>query len=192
MASKKKKDDKSTADKGSLLPKSIAGVKVPKGVRSKLADLAKHQIVADIISAGLVALAARLKNDPKAGQAATTAADTAKEAVETLVGSAAEALTTDTAAKPVAKRTRKAPAAEPKADTGSATPVARRPRKPAAASPTPAPAATPRTRKAAAAPESAAKPPARRTRKAADSAAAKPRAARRPAPKQPSPPKAPE
>ncbi len=190
MAGKKKKDDKGTTGSGSFLPKSIAGVKLPKAVRGKLSDLAKHPVVADILAAGLVAIAARLKNEPKVRKGAADAADAGKDVAETVAQAVADVATT--IAKPVAKRARKTPAAAPKSSAETpAKPVARRTRKAAAASP--APASAPPARKApAAAAETGAKPVARRSRKASESSTAKPRAGRRAAPKKPSPPKTPE
>lgn len=62
MAGKKKKaDNPGESATATSLPKSIAGVKLPKPIRTKLADLAKHPAVADLLAAGLMALAARIK-----------------------------------------------------------------------------------------------------------------------------------
>jgi hypothetical protein len=182
MADKKKKDDKGAAGKGSFLPKSIAGVKLPKAVRGKLTELARHPIVADILAAGLVAIAAKLKNEPAVQEGAAKAADTAEKTAAEGAQAASDVTTA------VAKRTRKTPAAKPKPAVAESTakPVTRRARKPAASSAAPAP----RTRKAAApapAPAVTPKPPTRR--KTTESSAAKPRAARRPAPRKPTPPK---
>ncbi|MGK6355552.1 hypothetical protein ACMGDH_10005 [Sphingomonas sp. DT-207] len=100
MADKKKaaKDD---GAKGFRLPKSIAGAKLPKEARRKLSDLAKHPIVADILAAGLVALAVKLKNNPKVKKAVADAGDAAKDA------GAQVAEATTVIAKPVVKRVRK-------------------------------------------------------------------------------------
>ncbi|WP_066800800.1 hypothetical protein [Sphingomonas soli] len=104
---------------GSLLPKSIAGAKLPKDIRKKLTDLAKHPVVADILAAGLVALAAKLKNEPKVQQAAakarTKAADVAADVAEAAAGVAA-AVARPTDAPPAAKRVRKPAAPVAKAD----------------------------------------------------------------------------
>lgn len=153
MAGKKEKKDGTT---GSLLPKSIAGIKLPKEVRRKLSDLAKHPIVADLLAAGLVALAAKLKNEPEVKPTAAKAG----EGIKT-TGDVAAA-----AAKPVVKRTRKPVTAA----AAPAKPVAKAVRKPAAT--------------ATAKPAAAAKPAAKRKpvakRKPTGSTTAKPRTPRAP------------
>ncbi|MBO9623514.1 MAG: hypothetical protein J7500_12460 [Sphingomonas sp.] len=159
----KKKDAK--GKKGLKLPKDIAGSKIPKEARRKLLDLARHPIVADLLAAGLVALAARLKKEPKVKQAAADLGDAAAEGAEKVeetgedIAQAAAEIAI-AVAKPVVKRVRKA-----------------------VASPPPAPA------RAAAKPDGAAKTSSKP--RAEGAAPAKPRAARRPTPKKPQPPKAP-
>ncbi|MBB5710201.1 hypothetical protein [Sphingomonas xinjiangensis] len=170
MASKKKKAEERTAKpaKGAkpektkgVLPKSINGAKLPKDVREKLTDLAKHPVVADLIAAGLVALAARLKNEPKVKEGASKAVSKALDAGagtgQDMAHLAANIATAVVA--PVVKRIRTAAteAATVPADNGEAA-------APAAPNPVPANTST---------------PPVRR-RKAEPSTAAKPRAARRP------------
>ncbi|RYY43336.1 MAG: hypothetical protein EOP59_08180 [Sphingomonadales bacterium] len=108
---------------GSILPKSIAGAKLPKEIRKKLADLAKHPVVADLLAAGLVALAAKLKNEPKVVQAAakarTKAADVAADVAQAAAGVAA-AVAKPAGTTPAVKRVRKpttAATAKPAAKT---------------------------------------------------------------------------
>lgn len=111
---------------GSLLPKSIAGAKLPKDIRKKLTDLAKHPVVADLLAAGLVALAAKLKNEPKVQRAAAKArdkaADVAADVAEAAAGVAAAVAVDKPAAAqangatPAVKRVRKPPAAPKSAD----------------------------------------------------------------------------
>jgi hypothetical protein len=166
MAGKKEKKD---GVKGSLLPKSIAGIKLPKEVRRKLSGLAKHPVVADLLAAGLVALAAKLKNEPEAKPAAAKTDDKPAEAIKPVVDAAAAA------AAPVVKRVRKPAAATAAKPAGAAKPATtakpaakRKPAAKPAAAAKPVPAAKPTT---------AAKPAAKRKPAAAG---AKPRAPRAP------------
>ncbi|UYY59962.1 hypothetical protein [Sphingomonas sp. S2-65] len=179
MASKKKKGEERTAkpDKAAkpklekskgVLPKTINGVKLPKDVREKLTDLAKHPIVAELLAAGLVAVAARLKNEPKIKNGASKAVSKALDAAEGTGQDMAHVAANIAAAvvKPVVKRIRTAAAAAAAApsadeqDAGAATPPAPNP-KPIAAT-----------------------PPTRRPRAATTGTApVKPRASRRAAPK---------
>lgn len=109
MAGKKKSAKEDSVSKGFQLPKSIAGVKLPKEARRKLGDLAKHPLVADIVAAGLIALAAKLKKDRKVRKAASDAVGAAEQTLKDtgaqVAEAAAEAVTA--AAKPVVKRVRK-------------------------------------------------------------------------------------
>ncbi|RST24913.1 hypothetical protein EF908_02635, partial [Streptomyces sp. WAC04770] len=74
MAGKKdKKAGDTKPEKKGFLPKSIAGMKLPKELRKQLDALAKHPVVNDLLAAGLVALAAKLKPSEKAGEAAAPA-----------------------------------------------------------------------------------------------------------------------
>lgn len=60
---KKKKNKKKTETM--MLPKRIAGVKIPKPLRRQghhLAELARHPLVADVVAAGIVALAASMRD----------------------------------------------------------------------------------------------------------------------------------
>jgi hypothetical protein len=136
------KDTKS-GKSGSLLPKSIAGAKLPKDIRKKLTDLAKHPVVADLLAAGLVALAAKLKNEPKVQQAAAKARDKAADVAADMAQAAAgvaAAVAKPADAAPAVKRVRK-PAA---ATASKPAPKPKSPAKPkAAAKPKKAAAKTP-------------------------------------------------
>lgn len=132
MAGKK---DKKDGPKTSLLPKSIAGIKVPKEVRRKLGGLAKHPIVADLLAAGLVALAAKLKPEHESEPGTANGVDKSG-------GTAQPVADVPAAAKPVIKRPRKPAAPKPasaakpaaaKSATATAKPAVKR--KPAAAKP---------------------------------------------------------
>ena len=124
MAGKK---EKKTA---SVLPKVIAGVKIPKAVREGLAALAKNPLVADLLAAGLVSLAAKVRGEADPVQPA--AAAPAKPAKP------AKAAKPATAAKPAAAKPAKPAAAKPAKTTAA------KPAKPATAS-----KPKPRTRKPA-------------------------------------------
>lgn len=169
MASKKEKKDGANA---SLLPKSIAGMKLPKEVRRKLSALAQHPVVADLLAAGLVALAAKLKGEPEAKEADAKPADTAKAASPP---APVKAPALAAASKPVVKRARK-PAAEPTAPAkpGRKAAAAKTAVKPAAADKPANGAAKPVTAAALAAPVA--------KRKRATTSTAKPRAPRTPKP----------
>ena len=143
------------------LPKQIAGVKIPKALREQLTALAKNPLVADLLAAGLVALAASLRDNPKVKQAAANAkgkaAGVASELVKTATGVADAATKFSAAVAPAAK----APAKKPAAKTAAAkAPAAKAPaaKKPA----TKKPAAKPATPKPAATKPAAAKPAAKR------------------------------
>lgn len=139
-----------------LLPKTIAGAKLPKDVRKKLLELAQHPVVADLLAAGLVALAAKIKHEPKAKEAAATVRDKALSAVQE-VAKAAVAAVSPAAATPAVKRVRTAAAKPAAAKPVAAKPVAAKPAAPKAA-------AKP---KAAPKPKAAAKPAAAKTPKTA-------------------------
>ncbi|MCW3848637.1 hypothetical protein OF829_15485 [Sphingomonas sp. LB-2] len=117
-----------------MLPKVIEGVKIPKAVREHLAALAKNPIVANLLAAGLVSLAAKLKGETPA-----------------------EAVAGAPPAKPAAKKTPAKKAPSPKAPASKAAAV-----KPAAAK-APAKKAAPKAAaaKPAAAKPAAAKPAAK-------------------------------
>jgi hypothetical protein len=117
---------KKDKEKAASLPKQIAGVKIPKALREQLTALARNPLVADLLAAGLVALAASLRDNPKVkkaaadakGKATGVASGVAKAAanvadVATKFGAAVtEAAATKPAAKPapVKKPATKAPA----------------------------------------------------------------------------------
>src|SRR3712207_2875693 len=62
--------------------KRVAGVKVPKELRSAAAKIADHPVISDVIAAGLLAAAAAL-TEPKAGKRALNAsAEGAEDAAE--------------------------------------------------------------------------------------------------------------
>jgi hypothetical protein len=100
-------------DKVASLPKQIAGVKIPKALREQLTALAKNPLVADLLAAGLVALAASLRDNPKVkkvaadakGKAAGAASGVAKAAANVAdVATKFGAAVTEAAAKPAAKK----------------------------------------------------------------------------------------
>lgn len=69
------------------LPKRIAGVKVPKSVRSggeKLVDALSHPLIADIAAAALLAAAAALRDDKGVRRSAAKAKDGAEKGVKEL------------------------------------------------------------------------------------------------------------
>jgi hypothetical protein len=108
-----KKDKKS-----SMLPKAIGGVKIPKALRRQghhLVELARHPVVADLLAAGLVALAASLRESPKAKAAATDARKTVDKAAKTATRTVKKAVkTTRKAADSAEKIVAAAPAAAAK------------------------------------------------------------------------------
>lgn len=98
-------------EKTAKLPKRLAGVKIPKALRNQghhIAALARHPLVADIIAAGLVALAASLRDNPKVKQAAAKTKDVAGDVAE------AAAAVVKPEAKPAAEPKPAKPAAKPK------------------------------------------------------------------------------
>lgn len=81
MAKKKTK-------KTPMLPKQLAGVEIPKSLRKQanhLAELARHPLVADIVAAGLVALAAKVSSSAKAKKAGRKVAEVVQDAGEAVV-----------------------------------------------------------------------------------------------------------
>ena len=72
--------------KGPKIPKEVAGVKIPKGVRKAgkaAAELAQQPIVGEFVAAALTAAAASLVAQSKAGKAVRSeAADSASETVK--------------------------------------------------------------------------------------------------------------
>ena len=125
MAAKKEK-------KAAMLPKVIAGVKIPKVVREHLSALAKNPIVADLLAAGLVSLAAKLKGEaaPEATPAepAKPAAKAPAKKAPVKKPAAPKAAAKPAAAKPAAtKAPVKAAAAKPAAKPAAAKAPAKRP-----------------------------------------------------------------
>lgn len=158
--------------KAAMLPKKLEGVKIPKAVREGLIKLAKNPVVADLLAAGLVALAAKLRDDPK-DKPAPKAKGNAPESADPVLDATTEiaGVLATKAVAGVRKATgNKAPAKPraPKAADAPKKPAARKaPAKPAAAA-----SSTATTAK-----RPPAKPPARRTaRKAPAKAPAKPKA----------------
>lgn len=190
------KAKKNKSAKTGKLPKTVAGIELPKELRkqgAKLLDLIKNPMVGDLVAAGLVALAANVRNQGKTGDGSAkdkqSAADgfskTAATLATVVAARAAEKITSKLGERPAAAAPAPAAATAPK-------PAARKPatRKPAAKPRAPAraaavkPAATkPAAAKRATTKAAAAKPAA--TRAAAKPAAAKPKtpAARKPAAK---------
>lgn len=72
--------------KGSKIPKAVAGVKIPKGVRKAgkaAAELAQQPVVGEFVAAALTAAAASLMAQTKAGKAVRReASDSASETVK--------------------------------------------------------------------------------------------------------------
>lgn len=142
MAEKKAKKAKKDGKTPSLLPKVIGGIKLPKDARRQLTALAKHPVVADLLAAGLVALANRIKGEAPKTEASPAATPEPTPAPEP-AASASEA-----PAKPAVKRVRKTvaaaptePAADPAPTKAAKAPPPRRTRKADTA------AAKPRTRR---------------------------------------------
>lgn len=81
-ATKAKKSKAAKAPKTSKapkLPKTVAGIELPKELReqgAKLLELTKHPLVADIVAAGLVALAGNVRKKAADAQAAAAPAPT--------------------------------------------------------------------------------------------------------------------
>lgn len=105
--------------KKSKIPKTIAGVEIPRGLReegAKLAEMVRHPLVADLVATGLVVLAAKLKSGDSSGTATATprkAGGTQRDPADA-IGQGISALTTmfatkaasalqENAAKPTAK-----------------------------------------------------------------------------------------
>lgn len=83
------------------LPKTIAGVKIPKRVRKTGGSAVKalrHPLLADIVAAALLAAAAAIRDNKKVRRAARTAKDKAGDAAKG-VGAGAATLGTVIAAK---------------------------------------------------------------------------------------------
>jgi len=178
------KAKKSKSTKAGKLPKSVAGIELPKELRkqgAKLLDLIKNPMVGDLVAAGLVALAANVRNQGKTTDDAGDAGK-AKDKTTTAeaLGKTAATLATVVAARAAEKITSKLAErpAPPPASTAAATAPARAPAK-APAKPAAKPKTTAPAAKTPAKPKPAAPLKAGATRKAPTR---KP-AARKPAPK---------
>jgi hypothetical protein len=139
-----KKDKKSAK-----LPRKVAGIKVPKGLRDTeaLAKLAKHPLVTDLLAAGLVALAAKVRDKPANNTAPDKPGTNGSDAMTELSKGAAvlagmfatkaseqfakfrEAASAPAEPKPAPAEPKPAPTA---AKPAAAEPKAKAPRKPAA------------------------------------------------------------
>lgn len=178
------------AEKTHKLPKSVAGIDLPRDLReqgAKLLELTRHPLVADIVAAGLVALAGSVRKKSEGATPAPAPAAKEADAKPTTMDDltkTASSLATLIAARAAEKITAKlnegrstAPEA-PKAPEAAAAPAPEAPpappAKPARAVAPKKPAAPkPAAKKPAAKPAAAAKKP------AAAKAAAKPRATRK-------------
>ncbi|MBX3595685.1 hypothetical protein [Sphingomonas sp.] len=163
---KKLKAKAEKALKTGKLPKKVAGIELPKELRKqggKLLEMARSPLVGDLLAAGLVALAANVRNQnrPKDENGAKKDRSGAAEAL----GQTAATLATVVAARAAEKITgklteRAAPPAAPRAPDAPAPPTAPvPPEKPepsaplkttgtrrSAAKPAPAPVKTPRAK----------------------------------------------
>jgi len=155
---------KKEKEKAASLPKQIAGVKIPKALREQLTALAKNPLVADLLAAGLVALAASLRNNPKVKEAAANAKGKAAGAASGVANAAtnvAEAATklgaviasasppkAASTKKPAAPKPAKAPAKKTAAPKAAAKPAA--PKRTTAAKKPPTPKSTAAAKKPAA------------------------------------------
>lgn len=120
--------------KGSVLPKIVAGVKMPKALRKQghhLAALARHPLAADIIAAALVAIAAHLRDDPKVKKAAAKVTEAAGDTAEQVTAEVAKAATKVKKAAAKAVDTPAKKAAAPKKKAPPPPPRPRAPRRPA-------------------------------------------------------------
>lgn len=175
-------------EKAPKLPKTVAGIELPKELReqgAKLLELTKHPLVADIVAAGLVALAGNVRKkaaDAQAAAAPAPAADAPKASGMDDFAKTASSLATLIAARAAEKITAKLSGEKPpEAPVAEAAPAA--PKK-AAAPKKPAVAKKP-TAKAAPAKKPAAAKPAATKAATATKAPAKPRAPRAAKPKTP-------
>src|SRR5262249_10579078 len=94
------KRKKAEAQEASL-PKRLAGVKIPKELRRQahhLAELARHPLVKEIVAAGLVALAATVREGKRDGAARVK--KKVADAAEAAASAATEAMGTDSKAAP--------------------------------------------------------------------------------------------
>jgi hypothetical protein len=78
--------------KKKIVPKRVAGVKLPKKLRkasNRLADMLSHPLVADVAAAALLSLAAAIKDSKKVREAAAAARDRAGDAADTVADASA-------------------------------------------------------------------------------------------------------
>ncbi len=135
-----KKDKAAKATKTPKLPKTVAGIELPKELReqgAKLLELTKHPLVADIVAAGLVALAGNVRKKAADAQAAAAPApapapsDAPKPSGMDDFAKTASSLATLIAARAAEKITAKLTGEKaPEAPVAEAAPAA--PKKPAA------------------------------------------------------------
>ena len=97
------KAKKSKSAKAGKLPKTVAGIELPKELRkqgAKLLDLIKNPMVGDLVAAGLVALAANVRNQGKsAGASGETGKTKDKNTTAEALGKTAATLATVVAAR---------------------------------------------------------------------------------------------
>lgn len=98
-----------------MLPKRIAGVKIPKALRQQadhLVTLARNPLVSEVLIAGLAAVATGVLEKEKLRAAASAAKRKAEEAAREMAEAVSAATApVEKAAKPAAPRRRTAPAA---------------------------------------------------------------------------------
>lgn len=106
----KAKKGKGKTDRAKL-PKTVAGIELPKELRkqgAKLLDLIKNPMVGDLVAAGLVALAANVRNKEKPAPATPPKDDgAAKPSTAEELGKTAATLATVVAARAAEKITSK-------------------------------------------------------------------------------------
>lgn len=177
MAKAKKgkgKSERAKTDKAKL-PKTVAGIELPKELRKqggKLLDLIKNPMVGDLVAAGLVALAANVRNKEKPAPATTPKDDgAAKPSTAEELGKTAATLATVVAARAAEKITSKL------TERPTPTPAPTAPAKPAPRARAAAPLKAGATRKAPTA--TAGKPAAKPTTPPKPKADAAPKAAPR-------------
>lgn len=156
----KGKSERAKTDKAKL-PKTVAGIELPKELRkqgAKLLGLIKNPMVGDLVAAGLVALAANVRNKEKPAPA-TTAKDegAAKPSTAEELGKTAATLATVVAARAAEKITSKL-TERPTPTPASPTPAPTGPAKPAPRARAAAPLKAGATRKAPTAAKPTAKP----------------------------------
>lgn len=186
------KAKKNKSAKSGKLPKTVAGIELPKELRkqgAKLLDLIKNPMVGDLVAAGLVALAANVRNQGKTGNDSTKDKQSAVDGFSKTAANLATVVAARAAEKITSKLGERPAAATPKppAPAAASKPAARKPATTKAPA-KPAPTANPATSKPATAKSATAKPAAAKratTKAAAKPATAKPKAppARKPAAK---------